>query len=275
MAKSKQDRETQTVARADVGTVDARALVPAPPVTFDVTQPSEAAAAFLNEVEGPREQPTSIGLVKIDHKEGVFVTPGGELKEIISGYPIFYFQTRRYYEAVWRPGVKGSPPDCWSADLIRPHESSLSKQSPACAGCAHNQFGSARDGRSKACGEYTWIFLLNPEFGNPPINVLIAPPSSIRTLLGTRFTPGYFSMCAARHRVYELVWSHFRLQRENEDAVHVVLQPTMGEVASDVTNVRKIAGLRNQFLKAMMDYRMQTPDLDRAVDSTATVNEGE
>ena len=248
-------------------------VVPAPPpaeLTLTGGPVNQAARAFLDDA-GPDRQPmTRIGMITIDHGEGTFKLPTGDTAEEVSGYPIFVFQTRRAYLESYRPGTQGTPPDCWSADLVTPHSSSLKVQAETCAECPLSQFGSSRAGRGQACATYTWVFLLNPNFGNPPVAVLVAPPSSIKTLLGTRFQSGYFSQATAKHGCYEIVWSTFRLERIDP---HSIVHPTMGEAIEDMAKARQLSALRKQLLNVMNAFRMRTVDLPEGEVPT-TANEG-
>ncbi len=235
----------------------------APPVVVGGQKAmSVGAKAFLDKVEGQRQIPVQIPLVKINHGEGSFQLPTGELVESISGYPVYYFHTRKFYKSAYQPGKSG-PPDCWSSDLVEPHMSSVQKQAESCAQCPMNVFGTGRDGRSMACNVQTWVFLLNPEFGNPPLWVLVVPVSSLKILVGNRFSQGYFAQAIAKHEVYEIVWSKFGLTRTAEGAPHCLLVPTMGPAANDPEQCQMIASIRNEFLTRMDGLRMKTPDLGR------------
>jgi hypothetical protein len=237
-----------------------RSLIPAPDITGAVVAPTnEAAQAFLQEAKGLRETPTKLAIITIEHKKNAFKMPSGDLAESVSGYPIYYFQTRRFYKLPPQAGQKGTPPDCWSSDLLVPHQTSVEQQAETCAECVQNQWGTARDGRSKGCGTYTWVFLLNPAFGSPPLAVLVAPPSSIRALLGTRFQPGYLNQCVAKHGCYEIVWTRFGLEAHGTGAEYSTLVPEMGEAAK-LETARKLASIRNQFLEAMNEMRLRVPE---------------
>lgn len=219
-----------------------------------VTPPSElagaplsaAAQAFMDEVKGERQLPNKVPIVKIDHKAGVFLLPSAEEVPQISGYPVHYFQTRSYYKKPPPPGGSADPPDCWSPDLLAPSPASIHKQSETCWECPQAQFTTGRDGKSQACATYTWVFLLNPAYGTPPLVAVRFPPSSIRALLGGRMSGGYFSQAAARHGVYEIVWTTLRLVRAGE--IHCVVEPHMGPACADVARVKEIVAIRNKFL---------------------------
>jgi hypothetical protein len=223
-------------------------------LTAPATNP--AADLFKREARQRQAPPARIPIVQIDHKEGLFVLPSGECVQEVAGYPVYYFQTRRFYDKPPTAGTKGMPPDCWSADLLKPHVDSLKRQHPTCYGCPRDQFGTGRDGKSKACGTYTWVFLLNSDLGgNPPIAAVVAPPSSIRVLLGNRFSPGYFQRAQARYEAYEIVWTVFRLQKGGE--LHYVIDPRMGPALADLEKVKYLAGIRNQFVEFMDQMRGQ------------------
>lgn len=257
MAKHKQ--ESENITPADVGAAP-QEIVPAERLPLAAQQPmNEAAREFLQLAEGPREVPQKIPLITIDHKTGHFILPSAEVVEEVSGYPVYYFHTRRFYKRAFQSGQRGTPPDCWSSNMVEPHPSALEKQCTMCAACAMNQFGTARDGRGKACSTYTWVFLLNPTFGVPPVAVVVAPPSSLRTLIGTRFQGGYFSQAAARHGVYEIVWTTLKLAKPDPSAVHSVIFPEMGEAETDKERVRTLAKIRNQLRPLMDELRMKTP----------------
>ncbi len=257
MAK-KRDRENDTfedTGNGESGT--AMATIPPPKDLGSLVQPqNDAAKAFLDNIKGKREVPKSLPVIQINHQEAQFVLPSGELRAEVAGYPIYYFQTRKYYEKVFQPG-SSAPPDCWSADLVKPSPTSTKKQSELCSTCKWNDFGSARDGKSKACGEMTWVFLLNPEFGQPPIAVIVFSPSSIKPLLGTKFKPGYFSRAQAAHGVYEIVWTQFGLEQLGGGVQYCIAAPVMGEAAGPEMSLQ-IANARNSFIEAMEKLRGQT-----------------
>lgn len=261
-------KHKETITKEDVGTL----TVPPPSASTALTAPpslepaamSPAAQAFLDEAKGKRETPTKVPLVNINHRDGGFKMPNGDTQAEISGYPVYYFHTRRFYKKPPQAGAKGAPPDCWSGDLVVPSPSSLERQHETCAGCPMNEFGTGRDGRSKACGTYTWVFLLNPQFGNPPLAVVIAPPSSLRPLVGSRFESGYFAKAAAKAGVYEIVWTTFRLKPEGDpqSVQYCTLLPVMGPSATDLEQVKQIAGMRNKFLEMMNGLRDRMPDVE-------------
>lgn len=266
MAKQR-PAETTTVAPAQAPSLPATALTvidqPQEPIGGMVVS-SPAAAAFLKAVEGPRQTIHKLPIITIDHKGGTFLLPSGELVEAISGYPIYFFRTRAWYKAPYKSGESGKPPDCWSPDMVNSSPSSSNRQQEFCIECPKAQWGSARDERGQACATKLWLFLLNGAFGNPPIAVLVVPPSSLKVLLGSKFSGGYLNQCQARAGgVYEIVWSTFRLAPvgAQDSPTHHVLAPEMGKVCDDVSKCERIAKVRNDFIRLMEELRGATPDV--------------
>ena len=108
---------------------------------------------------------------------------------------------------------------------------------------------------------------MNPAFGEPPLAVVVAPPSSIRVLLGTRFQSGYFAQAAAKHEVYEIVWTTFGLEQAGEQTPYCILAPHMGPAATVVEQVKRIVAVRNTFLDVFEKLRGMTPSEMRAATS--------
>ncbi len=212
---------------------------------------SPAARAFLEGAKGAKEAPPRMPVVGIDHKSGTFVLPSGEVAESIGGYLIYFFQTRAWFKDAYQAGQKAVPPDCWSADLEEPHRSSRSPQSQTCASCARNQFGSARNDRGKACATKTWLFIVNKRFGNPPIGVIIAPPSNIKTIFGSPLKAGYLAKAKALAGAYQIVHTTIRLRRENPADPHCMLDFIPGAVLQEEEHIMRLLEIHNTFRDAM------------------------
>jgi hypothetical protein len=65
---------------------------------------------------------------------------------------------KQWYAVKFVPGQEPTSPDCYSLNGITPEPDSTSPQCANCAGCAHNQFGSATDNagnamKGKACAD--------------------------------------------------------------------------------------------------------------------------
>jgi hypothetical protein len=228
---------------------------------LDAPAISSVAQAFMTDARGLREDFRWMPIISIDHDAGLFRLPSGATIDAIAGYPIYLFQTQKFYKKAYQAGQNGEPPDCWSSDCIEPHPTSRDKQCTTCAECKHNVFGSARDGRGKACSTSTWIFLASRVFGKPPIAAVVAPPSSIKTLIGNAYNPGFFSRMMKKHSRYEIVWTTLTLARAAEGSKHCVIEPIEGPLCPDVETVKKIAKIRNQFMEAMEAMRSSAPEV--------------
>lgn len=94
---------------------------------------------------------------------------------------------KSYYEKGFAEGDM-NPPDCWSLDSIRPDASVANKQSPTCAGCAQNAFGSRitdNHKQAKACQDQRRVAVTLPHLlaGDVPTTVLLrVPQSSLKPL---------------------------------------------------------------------------------------------
>lgn len=72
-------------------------------------------------------------------------------------------------------------PDCYSNDGVSPAADSPAAQSKKCATCAHNQFGSARQGKGKACADSKRLAIATADQINEPMLVRV-PPASLQGL---------------------------------------------------------------------------------------------
>jgi hypothetical protein len=90
-----------------------------------------------------------------------------------------------FYEHGYEEG-SSSPPDCWSTDGQKPDAAAPKKQCATCAGCPHNAFGSAPNGKGKACQDSKRVAIVpaanvdNDVFGGPML--LRVPPASLKEL---------------------------------------------------------------------------------------------
>lgn len=238
--------------------VPAIPIIKPPSLTALTTMPeNDGARAFLEEAKGPMNQPAVLPLISIDHLSEQFLLPSGDKIDSIEGYPLHFFETRRWYKDKPQAGVF-SPPDCWSADMQVPHASSHNKQSEKCSSCKWAEFGSAGNTKAPACSTRTWLFLLNPHFGVPPVQVLLVPPSSLRSLHNAR--TGLLPKARAKAGVYQICWCKFGVERGGP--IHCVLKPEIVSVCSEPAECKRIAEVRNQFLNYMEAMRARTPVVD-------------
>jgi hypothetical protein len=72
-------------------------------------------------------------------------------------------------------------PDCYTNDGNAPASDATNPQSKKCATCAHNQFGSARQGKGKACADTKRLAIAAVDQLNEPM-LLRIPPASLKPL---------------------------------------------------------------------------------------------
>jgi len=117
-----------------------------------------------------------------------FITPdgleGSELEVVI----VDFISTNLFYEGDFDRDNPQAP-GCFAlgaepATLV-PSSNSPAKQAPTCASCPNNQFGSARNGKGKACKNTRLIAVMpahaadDPD--NAPIWIISIPPASIKS----------------------------------------------------------------------------------------------
>lgn len=100
--------------------------------------------------------------------------------------------SKYYYIGAFNPESATNPPDCWSTNGITPDSGAPRKQSPTCAGCPHNAWGSAKrrddntPSRGKACTDHKRLAVVpvsditNKAYGGPML--LLVPPTSLKLL---------------------------------------------------------------------------------------------
>jgi hypothetical protein len=236
------------------------AIAPMAKGSLTVASMDETSAAFGEAIQGQeRQEPPGITLIRIDHKMEMF-TINGEPTDAIEGYPINYMQARAWWKKGYKAG-EHSPPDCASADMLKPLANMENVQADSCMICKLSAWGSAPDGSGQACKVTTFLFILNPDFGPPGLAALLAPPSSIRNIIGTPRSPGYLQRAkqfknqttGRPANYYELVWTRFTVARASDN--HCVIEAVPVAVAPGIDEARAIAAVRGQFLVQMQDLR--------------------
>lgn len=99
--------------------------------------------------------------------------------------------------------ITNSPPVCWSADGVKPYEGVEEPQSEQCAGCPHDKFGTAAQGKGKACktraADFIMELMLDTTAIRPPtgksIEVVtvktddIVGPALVRYAISNKLSP--------------------------------------------------------------------------------------
>ena len=106
---------------------------------------------------------------------------GAEMEVVV----IDFISTNMFYD---RPYDKDAvtPPACFAIGpeptLLIPHDSSPARVADTCSGCPNNQFGSAVNGKGKACknGRLLAVAPADATEADCPIWILSIPPSSIK-----------------------------------------------------------------------------------------------
>lgn len=91
--------------------------------------------------------------------------------------------SKTYYAGAYDAGAtEYSAPDCWSDNGVAPSAQADKPQSPTCAACPHNQWGSqiSQTGKqTKACRDAKKVALLIPAAGSDMPFLLRIPPASL------------------------------------------------------------------------------------------------
>jgi len=72
-------------------------------------------------------------------------------------------------------------PDCYSTDGVGPASDAQNPQSKKCGSCVHNQYGSAKQGKGKACSDTKRLAIAAVDQINEPM-LLRIPPASLKSL---------------------------------------------------------------------------------------------
>jgi hypothetical protein len=106
-----------------------------------------------------------------------------------------YDAERAYYSKPYQPDVMGIP-DCYSYDSLAPHEKSKVPQSDKCATCRFNEFGSAQNGKGKACKEGAKFAAIHADALDAPEKIaaaqIVQGRLSVLNAKGFRNYVGYF-----------------------------------------------------------------------------------
>jgi len=106
-----------------------------------------------------------------------------------------YDAERAYYSKPYQPDVMATP-DCYSYDSLVPHEKSKVPQSDACSQCRFNEFGSAQNGKGKACKEGAKFAAIHADALESPEKIaaatIIQGRLSVLNAKGFRNYVGYF-----------------------------------------------------------------------------------
>jgi len=105
----------------------------------------------------------------------VFGTPEGDTVKEVVGHIIHWHHANQYYDTDFGAGEAG-PPACASSDGFVPDGGTKPQEGP-CRSCKFNEYGSAKEGRGKACANTIRLYVLVD--GEILPCIIKAPPSSL------------------------------------------------------------------------------------------------
>lgn len=132
----------------------------------------------------------------------IFKTPDGQEGEALQVVVVEFISSNMMYDRAYDKN-NPSPPACFAIgpepSTLVPSTNSPSVQAGTCSACPNNQFGSAANGKGKAC-KNTRLLAVMPlwELDDPnneaPIWIMSVPPASIKAF------DGYAHSLAAKHK---------------------------------------------------------------------------
>jgi len=166
-----------------------------------------------------------------------FITPDGLEGETLEGVIIDFTSSNMFYEGQFDRDSP-QPPSCFAIgsepSLLVPSQKSPNRQAESCSVCPNNQFGSAPNGKGKAC-KNTRLLAIVPAsaLDNPkeeaPIWIMSVPPTSLKAF------DSYVHSLSAKHKTVPVgVITQITLDKDNTFAsprFHVVRPWKGGELA--------------------------------------------
>jgi hypothetical protein len=130
-----------------------KALVPRAPTTL-ATPGSwrERAKQSINTSRQTLAKLPQMGGNFLSFRGGAISAGGNQIANPLPLILLAHGFERTYYSKPFDPNATESP-DCYSYDGVRPHEKSAVPQSDTCGTCRLAEFGSAANGKGKACRE--------------------------------------------------------------------------------------------------------------------------
>lgn len=135
-------------------------------MTTEIKKRESGSLAVANQVDdmfggsGTYQLPIDAPLpqIKILRETPTFETPEGNTVKEITGHIIYWHHANQYYSTEFGEGEQG-PPDCASSNGLKP-DGGEKPQTGHCRDCSLNQYGSAREGRGKACQNTIRLYVL-------------------------------------------------------------------------------------------------------------------
>jgi len=187
-----------------------------------------------------------------------FITPDGMEGETLEVVVVDFVSTNLFYDSTYDRD-NPQPPGCFAIgpepSLLVPSPQSPNKQADTCSSCPNNQFGSAPNGKGKACKNTRLLALMPAEWadGEPPIWIMSVPPTSMKAF------DSYVHSLAAKHKTVPIgVVTEISLDPSNTFASprFRVIKPVAGKDLGPFMERREEA---NQRLTAEPDVSGYTP----------------
>lgn len=162
-----------------------------------------------------------------------FITPDGMEGEALEVVIVDFVSTNLLYDGPFDRD-NPQPPSCFAIgaepSLLVPSPNSPNKQAETCSVCPNNQFGSAQNGKGKAC-KNTRLLALMPASAiddpkEAPIWILSVPPTSLKAF------DSYAHTLAAKHKTVPIgVVTQITLDPANTFASprFIVVRPLQGK----------------------------------------------
>lgn len=131
-----------------------------------------------------------------------FITPDGFEGETLEVVIVDFMSSNLFYDGPFDRD-NPQPPGCFAIGaeptLLVPSPNSPNKQADTCSVCPNNQFGSAQNGKGKACKNTRLLALMPAEAlekngEDAPIWILSVPPTSLKAF------DSYVQTLASRHK---------------------------------------------------------------------------
>lgn len=190
-------------------------------------------------------------------------TDGGEFKfqdtslpNPLPGIVVDYSFVNTLYEGTYDPD-NVQPPACFASGMVeadlKPSSNSPKPQADTCAECPHNQFGSADNGRGKACKNTRRVALLPYD---AKVKLADAEPAILK-LSPSSLAPwaGYVNkLSKAVNRTPSGVVTQFEIKRKGS---YFIIEPSLDSVLSE-KDYRVVAARR----EAVRDVLLAEPDFN-------------
>ena len=193
-----------------------------------------------------------------------FETPEGETVKEIVGHIIYWHHANQYYAEEFGEGEQG-PPTCASPDGYKPvcGGDEMVVQNAECRTCPKNQYGTAKEGRGKACQNTIRLYVLAE--GEVIPCVIKASPASLSkkdSLMKWLTNAPNIAAKAGGGTKYQLIQVRFTLHTKDFetgfkasviDLETVKVLSALPEPEGDMAKVIKLGKLYGDFMISYMD----------------------